>query len=870
MPPLWILPLFFLSGVSGLVYEVIWIRQFGRVFGNTVPSASLVTAIFMCGLGVGSYFAGGFADRRARSGGGPSLLASYGLAELGIAACGVLLALGLPGLESISAALSSYRVDDRGWHVLSLGSYAARGALGALLLLPPTLLMGATLTLLIRALVAPDVRLAGLRVGLLYGVNTAGAALGSLLTDLSWIPRLGVFGTQGLAAALNVAAGVGALVLARTFGRSVSGPAPLPEPAPPAGVRPPASLRRVGLALSLAGFVGMSLELVWFRFLISALGGQRAVFSMLLAVVLVGIWFGSLAGGALDRRTGRPAELFVLAEALLIAVSMAILLAYDRSLADHAALAADLATASASVRPWLEHAFNLRVIATVVGVPSFLMGCTFPLANACVQRAEASVGRSAGALYLANTLGAVLGSLLTGFVLLPAFGIGGVMLVLGALSAAASLACAAAVSPAERSVRRAASIAAFAGLGLIAVLAGVWKHQEPEALVKKTLPVIHGAIEANPYIVIKEGVNETIAIAQLQRGRALFTNGHQMSAASIGSQRYMRAFAHLPLLTMTAPETVLVICFGVGNTLSAAALHRSVKSLELADISEEILSLSDVFSQTNRGVIHDPRVSVFVNDGRQHLRMRPEASYDLITLEPPPPPHAGVSGLYSSEFYALAKSRLKPGGMLTQWLPAYQLPADVERSVVRAFLDQFPNAILLSGNRGELILMGSTAEHFTIEPAEVARRIEAEPTLKAELEQIALATPLEIVGTFAGGPKTLRAATRTAPPVTDDVPIMDDALIAISDNEVPSEFFDRSEVGAWCPSCAADPEIVPGLSKYLDLSARYYRSPGFRRWKSFGGLVDPKIVDADCSEPEVRETAQRSKYLAQILSCDVR
>jgi len=211
--------LFFLSGASGLIYQVVWVREFGNVFGNTIYSASLVVAVFMAGLGFGGYIAGQWADRRyaARP---ESLLATYGYFELGIGVLGFLVSLLLPRLGAVAAAISSYTQDARGWYVLSPGSYLARYAIAVAVLVPITLLMGGTLTVLIRHVVRRDVENAGRRIGALYGANTAGAALGCFLTDYTFIPAGGLQATQMIAVLLNLVAAAGALRLASRQSRA--------------------------------------------------------------------------------------------------------------------------------------------------------------------------------------------------------------------------------------------------------------------------------------------------------------------------------------------------------------------------------------------------------------------------------------------------------------------------------------------------------------------------------------------------------------------------------------------------------------------------------------------------------------------------
>ena len=292
--------LFFFSGAAGLIYQVIWVRQFGNVFGNTVHSASLVIAVFMCGLGVGSYLAGIWADRRYAS--DPSSpLRAFGYCELTIAGMGILIASILPRLGWLSAAISTYVPGSNGWHFLSTGSHLARYGVAVAMLVPITLLMGATLTLLIRYLVQREsgMATAGWRIGALYGINTAGAAAGAFLTDFALVPAVGLYSTQMVAALCNVVAAMGALRLAS--GCLISGHGEVAAVADESAVAGAAAesggeagadqpvVVLSGLALLLAGFAAMGMEMVWFRHIAHTVGSFRSVYSLLLTVILIGI-----------------------------------------------------------------------------------------------------------------------------------------------------------------------------------------------------------------------------------------------------------------------------------------------------------------------------------------------------------------------------------------------------------------------------------------------------------------------------------------------------------------------------------------------------------------------------------------------------
>ena len=815
--------LFFLSGLSGLIYQVTWVRQFGTAFGATIHTTSLVVAIFMLGLGAGSYLVGLWADRRyARR--PESLLRSYGAFELLIAAFGLAISLGLPHLQTLAAATSLYVKDADHWFVLSAGTYVAQAAIACALLLPITLLMGGTLTLLIRHLVRADVDVAsGRKIGALYAVNTFGAAAGAFLTDFSLVPAIGLRGTQIIAVALSTVAGLGAIVLSRpyvvsAFRRTKRAPATPSEGGHhvSTGSEP---VLWCALALLLSGFAGMGLEIVWLRHFNVLLGGFRAIFSLVMTVLLAGIGAGALGAGALARRVASPARALMIVLMLLVMTAL-----YGLS-----SNSADAIIAARSVR-MPELWFDLRPMLLEIGLPALLLGATFPLGNAAVQHIERFVGRRAGVLYLANTVGAVIGSLAAGYLLLPRFGMQGTATVL-ALAAGIALAPLYLMSSTGSEERPSALRAGIVALVVVAAALDVWLRLPENYLILRALPPVTAPEKLT---AVREGTTEVIAISERPgRGRALLTNGHAMSSTAILDQRYMRALAHIPLLVeesaTTGSRRVLVIGFGVGNSTHAAVLHPSVEHVEVADLSRQILKSAASFRDANGNVLTNPRVQVFVNDGREHLQMQPQATYDLITLEPPPIAHAGVGALYSREFYELARTRLKPGGYMSQWLPAYQVPPDTSLAMVRAFVDVFPHAILLSGTQAELLLVGTTADRIEIDPDRLAQTLAGEPDVLEDLRRIDLGSVTEIVGAFLASPDVLERATRASSPVTDDRPLQEygvRSVLATERSGVPAALVDLPSASKWCPRCFNGEEAtVDGLDAYLALMDELYHAP---------------------------------------------
>lgn len=863
--------LFFLSGISGLVYQVVWVRQFGNVFGNTVYSAATVSAVFLCGLGIGSYTIGRWSDRSyQRDPDAP--LRAYGLFEIGIAALGLIVAGLLPALEPLSAALSHYERGPEGWFELSPGSHAIRYLTAIALLTPITVLMGGTLTLLIRYFVARDVALAGWKIGALYGINTAGSALGAFLSDFSLIPEFGILGAQYCAIATNAFAGLAAIGLAGR--RRSKRPPDLSEPpaemSEPVGATEARRAGFTGLTLLVSGLVAMGMEILWFRFLITAVGPYRSVFSLLLTVILIGICLGSLLGGWLHRKYGRAAQLYFAAQALFVLSALYELAQFDHGYASQslAALQRLYQEASPSGKIFYEFWHNFKVILRVVGAPALLMGCAFPLANANVQRAVASVGRRAGSLYLFNTVGNVCGSLLVGFVFLPLLGTHGSAWALAGLAVIGLLPL---YLVHRTEMDRAGSWFArhFAEGCLLVMVAGVvaWGLLPSNHLLRSAVPPER---EQFRVIALSEGINETVAVLKATNApRSLYTNGHPMSSSHPSSQRYMRLFSHIALLQIDEPKRVLVICFGIGNTLHAASLHRSVEQLEVVDLSKNIMKHAHYFSMSNHNIIEDERVSVFINDGRHHLRMQADASYDLITLEPPPIASAGIASLYSREFYQLARAKLRDGGFMTQWLPGYQVSGEMNLSIIRAFIDVFPNAILLSGHLRNFILIGINGDTNQLDIAKIRSRIEADPRLERELAAISVESLTALVGTFISDAATLKQATRNSAAVTDDWPGMEYISGAmLFEMRLPESIFALESVSEWCPSCFRDGQPIFKLRQlpaYLSALDACYRGNTFLEFTRLGssgvGRAGEMQLPADLS---VKAAIRNHAYLKYV------
>jgi len=855
--------LFFLSGVSGLIYQVVWVRQFGNLFGNTVFAASLVIAVFMSGLGVGSYVAGVWADRRyiVRP---YAAIRAFGYSELAIGALGFALLLGLGRLDDLPAG---YTPNAAGWFVPSWTSHAAQYALTILLLGPVTALMGGTLTLLIRHLIQHDMTAAGWKIGALYGMNTAGAAIGCFLTDYALIPHLGLRLTEAIAVLLNLAVGSCVLLVTRHEARAAA-PGPRRQPPRPREVaaESPRSTRVllfVAVAIFLTGFAAMGLEILWFRHISALVGPFRAVYSLLTTVILLAMGAGAILSGSIATRVGHPLLLLIASEALFLASTAFGFWSADirEVLSEQSSAASAFAAGSGWARQQISLGLISRPLLREAALPAFFMGAAYPLATAAIAALPAAVGRRAGMVYLANTAGAVAGSIMAAFVLMPTLGLQasvGVMFISVGIGMMVILAAWMSSPKPRRSARRGiVVVAASTTVAAIAIM--VWLRLPADYILMNSLPPLR---EHEQRLDVEEGVTETVMVTEATgEGRRLVTNSYGMSATFPDARRYMRALAHIPLLSMEAPERVLIIGFGVGNTLHAASLYPSVHHLEIVDLSENILRHAAFFSATNGDVMTSPRLAVYINDGRHHLKLQPPRTYDLVTLEPPPVATAGVASLYSEEFYQLVRSRLKRGGYLTQWLPAYQVPAETTLAMVRAFIDVFPASVLLSGYRGELILMGTRGRTIAVDPMAALTRMHATPALQADLEHSFLGTLTDVIGTFAASADTLARATASTAPETDDHPVQEYAVQArLRATRIPESLFNVDSLAAWCPKCFQGDQVIPVLQDlpgYLTILDRVYHSAVF---------LEPNNPAAQplrlAGDHRVSATIERHPYLA--------
>ncbi|MET0390569.1 MAG: fused MFS/spermidine synthase [Polyangiales bacterium] len=738
--------------------ELLWIRALGLHFGTSTPAVALVVAAFMGGLGLGNLWLGHWADRSRRP------LAAYAWLECAIAVTGgsvsLCLLYGGAGLDALARACARAGT----W------SFWAMGGVFALLMLVPATAMGGTLPLLARALVRRGH--AGRTLGALYTCNTLGAIVGALLPDFVLIARWGHGVTAGIATMCHVLVALG---VARAAAEPVQTAS---EPEPHAPSDPTRSRRDDWAALLISattGFSALALEVLWSRTLQHWAAALATSFAVLLAVYLAAFAAGTWLS---QRRADHTAQPLTAASLLLIAAAATVWLPIG------------LADVWRDLERWawprdptlrrvglLHEAVDTLLHATFLETGAcFAFGATFPLvAAAWLRRGRA--GTRTGQLFLVNTTSGVFGSLIMGFVWLPNLGEQRSYELLAVLLASVGVLCAALVRPRHQLRAGPAFGAALVGFALVVgcVLALPRGH-----LYRAHLR------SGGEVLALEEGSTTTAAaVAHFIYGERyygeLLTPGVSMSSTRADARRYMATMAHAALLTARKNERALLICYGVGNTASALLSHPDLQQLDVVDIAAEVLALAPHFVPAGHtSPLRDPRTRVFVDDGRHHL-ITHDSQYDVITAEPPPPNHAGVVNLYSREFYRIAKHRLRPGGVITQWLPVFQLSnADVQ-ALIAAFTSELPHTALLYGHREQLILIGSTAPLTQLPAAERLRRA-TEPAVTHNLSESYLHSPAAVLGATLQTDSELRQQVVGVEPLSDTRPVVQYPYEGVSDD----------------------------------------------------------------------------------------
>jgi predicted membrane-bound spermidine synthase len=735
-------PLLFGSGMCALIYQTVWLRELRLVFGASTPASAAVIGIFMAGLGLGGLVLGRKTEAAARP------LLFYANLEALIA----LSAAATPGLLWLV----------RHAYVALGGSVALGQGLGTLVRLllsmlvlgVPTVLMGGTLPAASKAI--EDDSDDGRRLmALLYGANTVGAVLGATLSTFALLEIYGTRQTLWIACLVNAVIAVVARVVARSLDRA---PATVrgPEGAAPPSARSAPSF--VLGASAVVGFVFMLMELVWYRTLSPLLGGSTYTFGLILAIALAGIGLGGI-GYALRGRQ-RPATLWGFAlTCSLEAAFMALPIALGDRIAFLALMLRPLGGTG-----FLGTLMGWGIVVLLVVLPAaFISGIQFPLLVALLGRGSKNVGRHVGLAYAFNTLGSIVGSLAGGFGLLPVLGAIGAWKLAAGVSA--SLGVGAALLAASREKRLVAGLVpVLAGAATLAMLlladgpTAAWRHSAIGAgrasISDTSVNGLRAWSNRQNHTVMWEadGLESGVALSRSD-GLAFLVNGKSDGHSTRdGGTQVMSGI--LGAILHPEPKKAMVIGLGTGSTAGWLASVPSIARVDVVEIEPAILHVAQECAPVNRHALENPKLHVILGDAREVL-LTARDRYDLIFSEPSNPYRAGISSLYTREYYAAVRRILAEGGVFLQWLQAYEVDASTVRTVLATLSSEFAQVEVWQTLPGDLILVAS-ARPIGYPVAGLRERIKLEPFSSA-LKVAWRATDLEgVLAHFLAGPALAR------------------------------------------------------------------------------------------------------------------
>jgi spermidine synthase len=731
-----LLLLFAGSGCAALIDEIVWFQLLQLVVGSSAVSLGVLLGTFMGGLCLGSVALPRVLPARRHP------LRVYALLEFGIGITGMLIVFGMPYADRLYAAGAGH----------GLPGFLLRGAVCAACLLPPTLLMGATLPVMARWVETTPRGVSWL--GFFYGGNIAGAVFGCLLAGFYLLRVHDTMTAAVVAALINGAAA--------SIGLGLSALAPHTRPAgddAPGRAAPRPGSRSVYVAIALSGLGALSAEVIWTRLLSLMLGATVYTFSIILAVFLGGLGIGSSVGSLLARRTVRPR--LVLGGCQLL-------------LAGAIAWAAYLLTQplpswpidpSLSRDPWPDFRVDLLRCAWTILPAATLWGASFPLALAAVAARGQDPGRLVGGVYAANTAGAIAGAIGSSLWLIAWAGTQASQRLLIGLSAATALVLLAPAlrpfgGPPPNGGAPKGTGLRWTGAGWLAAAAGA------AALLAWSVPPVPGALVAwgrqlqfragaADIVYVGEGMNASVAVSQHEQTRAFHVSGKVEASTVPEDMRVQRMLGHLPALLHPRPRSVLVVGCGAGITAGTFVLHPGVERLVVCEIEPLIPQVvAEYFARENHNVLRDPRVTVVCDDARHYVLTTPE-KFDIITTDPIHPWVKGAATLSTQEYFELCARHLNPGGLVAQWVPLYESDVETVRSELATFFAAFPGGTIWSnrvdGQGHDLVLLGQ-ADAARVDLDDCERRLKrADHAGVAEsLEEVGFGGAVELLATYAG------------------------------------------------------------------------------------------------------------------------
>ena len=777
------------SGCAALIYEIVWFQVLQLVIGSSPISVAALLVSFMGGMGLGSIALPRFVPWSWHP------LRVYAGLELAIGIIGGLLLLVLPAVRVVYLAAVGY----------GLGGVLLRAAVCVACLLPPTVLMGATLPAAARW--AGTSRAGVGRIGRFYAANTAGAVLGVLVASFYLLRVYDTVVATFAAVAVNAVVAVVAVFMARSSG--ASRPAMADGASMPVAVRaaaggsdsgaPPAAAAagRAPLAvIFLSGFAAIGAEVVWTRQLSLLFGATVYNFSLILAVFLAGIGLGSAGGARVAARTDRPGAALGWCQIGLLA-----LVPYAAGMIGYRLplwLPGPEVLSWEAGSPWYRFLYDLARCAIAIGPATLCWGASFPLALAAANTGEADAGRLVARVSVRHTAGALAGAVLFSLVLIPGLGTRHAqqVLVLAAAAGAGLLFLrggGSAADPGRERPRRAprgapgetprstgigaasarfayrrrgslrpglvaAAVSGAAAIGLMAVPAS------PPGLIAFGRDVEEReTIER--YLFVDEGVNASVAVSDSRGGyRQLHISGKVVASTMDLDLRLERMLGHVPALVHGAPRTVLVVGLGAGITAGAFTRYPEVERIVICEIEPKVSEASDRFAIQNHAVLLDPRTELIYDDARHFLATTDE-QFDVVTSDPIHPWVRGAASLYSVEYHDLVRRRLRPGGVVAQWVPLYETDEAAAKSQIATFAGAYPDATLWSSgvfDEGyDLVLLGHPGPP-RVDGQEITRRLAGDPDLQDSLGEVGLGSTLDLLRTYAGRASDLEPWLRDA------------------------------------------------------------------------------------------------------------
>lgn len=725
-----LLVLFFFSGVSSLVYQVVWARMLTVVFGTTLLATSTVLSAFMAGLALGSYVLGRYIDRCKHP------LRIFAALEVGIG----LFALFFPSISANLGNAYGALVGLQGnFYLFSL----ARFGLCFALLLIPTALMGGTLPVMAKFAVRRLGRLGG-RVGQLYAVNTLGAVVGVLAATFGLMEGLGLRGTTQAIAVVNFLVAGAAWLWGGQRAVSIDEAAATKETAHSDLV-----LWGVLAGFAISGFAALGYEVAWMRLLMVSFSfNSHYEFSIVLVAFLSGLALGGWLGSRLLSRRPDLLSIFIGIQFLIGACGALSVLAF----AHLSALVEPIQRADSW---WMSRTGVFFTAVSIMLLPTVAMGVIFPLVGQIYTRQLARLGRGIGDIGAVNSLGAVGGAFVTGFVLIPLLGTEWSVKVLAALNGLVGLAIALISQQRKRLVWSGA-----VGLALLLVLV-------PSDVLRR---IAEPAAVNRELVFYQEGAEGVITVEQQTDGfRKMALNGGGQVPTDYSSLQIFRLLGHLPLLLHPDPQEVLVVSLGGGIALGGAAQYEP-RRITCVELVPEVIDAARLhFGEFNHHVLENPtawNIELVIDDGRNFL-LSSRDTYQIITGDATHPTSADSWVLYTKEFYELCRAHLSTDGIMAQWLPFHGLPPDDYKTIVRTFQHVFPHATLWRSNNYSIMV--GTMQPQVID-WELLNEKMAPPRVHRSLENIDMGNAFALLNSLVMNEVALRRYVGEGPLNTDDHP----------------------------------------------------------------------------------------------------